>query len=75
MPGLRLQMAAFVASDRGRSWLFCGVRSVLAVRQNVPHPLGRTEGVEQVEKAGTDKNVEEVQKDEFRRGDQASEKR
>lgn len=48
---------------------------MLAVRQNAPHPLGRTEGVEQVEKAGTNKSMKEDQIDEFRRGDQASEKR
>lgn len=30
---------------------------MLAVRQNAPNPMGRTEGVEQVEKAGADRDI------------------
>ena len=75
MPGVRAKEDTHVEDCRGWTRALCAVRHVQMVRQNAPHPLGRTAGVEQVEKAGADKNVEEEQKDEFRRGDQASEKR
>ena len=75
MPGVRAKADTHVEDCRGWTRALCAVRHVQMVRQNAPHSLGCTAGVGPGEKTGADKSVEEEQKDEFRRGDQESEKR